>query len=581
MRRTFLRRMAALLALSLGLLPLGAGLAETSAPQEITVETEAPAGTEATAESEAAAQPEATVESEALPQPDITLAPDLAEPDPEKGLEIYCFDLERVGGILIRCDGAACLVGVGYARDAEIVLPYLQALGVEKLDCYIGTHAHADHIEGAPKMIYALRPDVVYVPHKRVWSTIISYASKVQKDVVKNTPCQILKHGEGFRLGGADMLCLGPINVRNVDIASNSENENSLICRLTYGAHTFLFTGDTTDAELRAVNRKYPGALRCDVFKNPHHNGHHADDVLDLMQAKAAVFCADNDHLPGDDYLRQLKNHKCAWFITGSRCDGNILLASDGEDLQVYCGYPMESVKLDPTPVLIPGATWRVTGELAPAKRANPERWLNWRSSDPGVATVSKGTITAVGVGDATITATAINGVSDSIEVRVLASTVLVDRDKLTVKVGEAENLRAKIVGEGAGGSVEWHSDDTDIAMVDGDGEVIGMGVGETRIVARYGEAEAVCTVTVEERPVKSVDLDKGKLRMKVGESYQLRCVVRPSDATDKRLEWASSDESVATVDEFGNVTAVGRGSAKIGVRAASGVYDVCKVKVE
>ena len=146
---------------------------------------------------------------------------------------------------------------------------------------------------------------------------------------------------------------------------------------------------------------------------------------------------------------------------------------------------------------------------------------------------------------------------------------------------GEAENLRAKIVGEGAGGSVEWHSDDTDIAMVDGDGEVIGMGVGETRIVARYGEAEAVCTVTVEERPVKSVDLDKGKLRMKVGESYQLRCVVRPSDATDKRLEWASSDESVATVDEFGNVTAVGRGSAKIGVRAASGVYDVCKVKVE
>ena len=64
------------------------------------------------------------------------------------------------------------------------------------------------------------------------------------------------------------------------------------------------------------------------------------------------------------------------------------------------------------------------------------------------MATVSKGTITAVGVGDATITATAINGVSDSIEVRVLASTVLVDRDKLTVKVGEAENLRAKIVGE-------------------------------------------------------------------------------------------------------------------------------------
>ena len=68
---------------------------------------------------------------------------------------------------------------------------------------------------------------------------------------------------------------------------------------------------------------------------------------------------------------------------------------------------------------------------------------------------------------------------------------------------------------------------------------------------------------------------------LKVGEKFTLEVRISPSSATDKRLEWASSDETVATVDGYGNVTAVGPGSAKIGVRAASGVYDLCRVKVE
>ena len=35
-----------------------------------------------------------------------------------------------------------------------------------------------------------------------------------------------------------------------------AENDNSLICKLTYGARSFLFTGDTTDANLEAAERK-------------------------------------------------------------------------------------------------------------------------------------------------------------------------------------------------------------------------------------------------------------------------------------------------------------------------------------
>ena len=578
MRHTSLRWITALLALCLLWLPPWAGVA--AGENAIFPET--------TDAADDAIFPETTdVADDAIfPEEDDGIFPENPDlPDasaPKSGLEVYYFDLERVDGILIRCDGATCFIDVGYHRDAKKVLPYLQALGVEKLDCYIGSHAHADHIEGAPDLIYALRPDVVYVPHKRVWTTIAAYTPKYQRDVVKNTPCKLFKPGDSFQLGGAEMRCLGPISILDCGVGENAENANSLICKLTYGARSFLFTGDTSDGCLEAVERKYPGALKSDVLKNPHHNGGHSSRVLDLIQPKATVFCTQNDRLPGGEYLRLLKSHKSAYFITCSRYDGNVLITSDGEDLEAYCGYPLKSVKLNPVDALVPGQQVSMTGSLNPAKLANPAKWLNWKSSDPEVAKVSGGKLTAVGEGVATVTATAINGVSDSVEVQVFATGIILDRHELSLNVGEAGQLRYKLTGAGVAGGIDWSSDNSGIAMVTDDGEVIGVSVGETRIVARIDNgAETACQVTVAEKSVKDVELNKGKLRLKVGESYTLQAKIRPSDATDKRLEWASSDESVATVDAFGKVTAVGKGSAKIGVRASSGVYDLCRVKVE
>ena len=511
-------------------------------------------------------------------------APCAAEEEPSRqGLEVYFFDLGRVDGILIRCDGATCFIDVGYKECAKAVLPWLKALGVEKLDCYIGTHGHADHIEGAPEMICALKPDVVYVPRQMAWRAILSCASKAQEPTVQSTPCQILKRGESFMLGGAEIRCLGPIATRRCEVGGIAENENSLILKLTYGARTFLFTGDTSDGRLREVEKKYPGELRCDVLKNPHHNAHHSAAMLDLVKPCATVICTDNELQPGSEYLRLLKKHKSAVFITGSENDGNVLITSDGQSLDVYCGYPMQSVKLEEVPVLTPGERVQVKGKLKPKKLAKPKRWLNWKSSDPVVATVSGGVITAVSDGTATITATAINGVSDSIDVRVSMTCLELDKSELALKVGEGQVVRVRRIGERKPAEgVTWTSEDVGVAMVAPDGEVIGMGVGETQVVARTDDGEAVaCHVVVSEKPVKSVKLNKDKLKLDVGERYALSAELSPSDATDRRLEWASSDESVVTVDDYGNVLAVGRGTAKVGVRAAGGAYDVCKVKVE
>ncbi len=80
---------------------------------------------------------------------------------------------------------------------------------------------------------------------------------------------------------------------------------------------------------------------------------------------------------------------------------------------------------------------------------------------------------------------------------------------------------------------------------------------------------------------VTDVSLNKNSLTLDKGGSETLTATVHPENATDKSVTWSSSNSSVATVDNNGNVTAVGAGSAKITVKTNNGGYeDYCDVTV-
>ncbi len=71
-------------------------------------------------------------------------------------------------------------------------------------------------------------------------------------------------------------------------------------------------------------------------------------------------------------------------------------------------------------------------------------------------------------------------------------------------------------------------------------------------------------------RSVVNVSLDRSYLVLESRKSDVLTATVLPSDAHDKSLTWTSSDESVATVDQTGKVTAVSCGTATITATANS-----------
>lgn len=81
--------------------------------------------------------------------------------------------------------------------------------------------------------------------------------------------------------------------------------------------------------------------------------------------------------------------------------------------------------------------------------------------------------------------------------------------------------------------------------------------------------------------PVTGVTLSETELELTIGDTGTLTATVAPEDADDKTVSWSSSDESVATVDQNGEVTAVGAGEATITVTTTDGSKTAdCKVTV-
>jgi len=98
------------------------------------------------------------------------------------------------------------------------------------------------------------------------------------------------------------------------------------------------------------------------------------------------------------------------------------------------------------------------------------------------------------------------------------------------------------------------------------------------------GGYTATCTLTIKAMtvPVTGVTLDKTTAELSEGETLTLMATVNPSNASNRNVRWSSDDESVATVDADGKVTAVGVGSARITVETEDGGFTAsCAVTIK
>ncbi len=216
------------------------------------------------------------------------------------------------------------------------------------------------------------------------------------------------------------------------------------------------------------------------------------------------------------------------------------------------------------------------------------DRTVTWTSEDDTIATVDEnGKVTAVEVGKTTITATVGNWKATcEVEVNAPLKGISLNENKVTLYKENTENPRNTIelsviynpAETTDSKDVIWTSKNQSVATVE-NGVVTAVGAGTAIIEAKVGEFTATCEVEVKV-PLTGISI-KDSTELIKNQSETLVVTYEPTDTTDDRTaKWASSDETIATVDESGKITALKEGTATITVQVGKFTAE-CDVTVK
>ena len=267
--------------------------------------------------------------------------------------------------------------------------------------------------------------------------------------------------------------------------------------------------------------------------------------------------------------------------------EGSATITARASNKQATCSVTVKkkviavtSVTLNKTELsLNKGQSETLTATVKPDNAT--DKSVTWSSSNTAVATVdSNGKVTAVAGGNATITAKAGDQQATcAVTVSVPLESISLNKTELALNKGQSETLTATVKPDDATDkTVTWSSSNENVAFVDAQGKVTAVSGGNATITAKAGDKHATCAVTVTV-PVESITLDRTSVNLVRGESITLIATVYPSDATDKKVLWNSSNDDVASVDQSGVVSGQGQGVATI--KARIGNHEAyCSVEV-
>lgn len=220
-----------------------------------------------------------------------------------------------------------------------------------------------------------------------------------------------------------------------------------------------------------------------------------------------------------------------------------------------------------------PGEGLTLKATIKPINATNKE--LSWSSSNRDVATVDeKGKVTTYKEGTATITARAADGSGKKGTCKLTVAhpkvaSLKLNKSKATVSLTGSLTLKYTLKPSNAfDKSVKWSSSKTSVATVDSDGVVTPVKAGTTNITVRAQDGsgvKATCAVTVKRIGVSKITLNISSTKfIPVNSTFKVKPKITPSNADYPEVEWRSSDETVATIDEEGVITTLTTGSTVI-----------------
>ena len=200
---------------------------------------------------------------------------------------------------------------------------------------------------------------------------------------------------------------------------------------------------------------------------------------------------------------------------------------------------------------------------------------LAWSSSNTAVATVNNGEVSAVGAGDAVITAKIAGKIATvNVHVEVPLNSISI-KSATSIDCGQTETLTVTYdpVDTTVEKNVVWTSDNEKVATVK-DGVITTLKPGTANIKATVAGKEATCALTVNPVPLNSISIKEQNITLEKGKTSNLTVTYNPETTTDdKTVTWSSDADDIVSVDN-GVITAKKAGeatiTAKVGEKTAT-----------
>src|SRR5205807_2009503 len=229
-------------------------------------------------------------------------------------LQIHVLDVGPIEGdsiLIIAPGGKSALIDAGDAGKGKVVLDALQRYKVERLDYFIATHPHPDHMGGAGEVLKGIKvanmidngvdlstPAPVVAkpakgkgktaaptppPPKKGKARTVSGFFDEYRDALKRSGAQYEKAEPGKKYdlgGGAILTVLGPsepfFTKDQMKGGGNDTNANSIVLKLDYGDFSMLFMGDAESQTEERMLGKKDLDLEAKVIKVAHHGSKYA-----------------------------------------------------------------------------------------------------------------------------------------------------------------------------------------------------------------------------------------------------------------------------------------------------------------
>lgn len=242
-------------------------------------------------------------------------------------LTVTWLDVGQGDAAVIQCGGQSMLIDGGKPEKSSYIYAWLQQHSLSYLDVIVATHVDADHIGGLSGALNYASVGTAYCPETtgttETFQSFVKYLAQRGKQITVPTA------GETFALGGAQIQILGPLH------RAEDSNDNSIVLKVSFGAISFLFTGDAERAEEQDLLNSGVN-LQSTVLKVGHH-GSDTSTSYPFLRAVAPQYAvisvgAGNSYgHPTEAVLSRLRDAGVTTFRTDMQ--GEITAVSDGQTI--------------------------------------------------------------------------------------------------------------------------------------------------------------------------------------------------------------------------------------------------------